>query len=152
VELLGSSQASGPVLRVGSTRLPNLWSRTTVFNRTAYECQCTEIGIWASGLREAGVSASLVTNYAALPAGATTTDVEFPGFGTMRGLRVTPADDAAAAAGPPEPVTVGRWTYATDNPPYGWPTAEWPTDLPDTADLVEYEARVEPLVTLPSAR
>ena len=29
VELLGSSQASGPVLRVGSARLPNLWSRTT---------------------------------------------------------------------------------------------------------------------------
>ena len=65
---------------------------------------------------------------------------------------MTPAEDAAAAAGPAEPVTVGTWTYATDNPPYGWPTAEWPTDLPDTTELAEYEARIEPLVTLPSAR
>jgi hypothetical protein len=152
VELLGSSQASGPVLRAGATRLPNLWSQTTVFNRIAYECQCTEIGLWASGLREAGVSASLVTNYSAVPAGTRTIDVEFPGFGTLRGLPVTPAEDAAQAAGPAEPVKVGRWTYANDNPPYGWPTAEWPTDVPDTADLAEYEARVEPLVTLPSAR
>jgi hypothetical protein len=152
VELLGSSQASGPVLRVGTTRLPNLWSRTTVFNRTAYECQCTEIGLWASGLREAGVSAGLVTNYGGLPTGTRTIDVEFPDFGTMRGIPVTAAEDTAAAAGPAEPVTVGRWTYETDDPPYGWPTAEWPTDLPDTTDLAEYEARIEPLVTLPSAR
>ena len=152
VEVLGSSQASGPVLRAGSIRLHNEWSRTRIFNRAAYECQCTEIGLWASGLRNAGGSASLVTNYPGLPAGTETVDVEFPGFGALRGLPVTPADDAAAEVKAHRPVTTGRWTYDVADPPYGWPTAEWPTDVPDPAQLAEYQTNVDPLVPLPTAR
>ena len=151
VEVLGSSQASGPVLRAAGTRLLNSWSRTKIFNRVAYECQCTEIGLWASGLRNAGGSAALVTSYPGLPAGTRTVDVEFPGFGTLRGVPVTPAEDAARNAGAPEPVTTGRWTYEVADPPYGWPTAEWPTDLPDSAQLAKYEHNIDPLVPLPSA-
>ena len=151
VEVLGSSQASGPVLRVAGTRLSNTWSRTRIFNRTAYECQCTEIGLWAAGLRKAGGSAALVTSYPGLPAGTRSVDVEFPGFGTLRGIPVAPAEDAAGDAVAAEPVTTGRWTYEVADPPYGWPTAEWPTDLPDPAQLAEYERNVDPLVALPSA-
>ena len=152
VEVLGSSQASGPVLRVGGTRLHNAWSRTKIFNRTAYECQCTEIGLWASGLRSAGVSAGLVTTYPGLPAGTRTVDVEFPGFGTLRGIPVTPVEDAARNVAAPEPATTGRWTYDVADPPYGWPTSEWPTDLPDQVQMAEYERNVDTLTTLPSAR
>jgi len=152
VAVLGSSQASGPVLRVAGTRLHNSWSRTKIFNRTAYECQCTEIGLWAAGLREAGGSVALVTSYPGLPAGTRRVDVEFPGFGTLRGVPVRPAEDAARNAGAVEPVTTGRWTYQVADPPYGWPTAEWPTDLPDPAQLADYEQNVDPLVPRPSAR
>jgi hypothetical protein len=152
MEVLGSSQASGPVLRAGGIRLHNEWSRTKVFNRDAYECQCTEIGLWASGLRDAGGSATLVTSYPGLPPGTETVDVEFPGFGTFRRLPVTPADDAAAEVEVSRPVTTGRWTYDVADPPYGWPTAEWPTDLPDPAQLAEYQSNVDPLVPLPAAR
>ena len=150
VEVVGSSQASGPVLRIGATSLRNLWSRTTVFNRTAYECQCTEIGLWATGLRNPGVSANLVTNYPSLPAGTRTVDVEFPGFGSLRGLAVTAVEDAARNVRAPEPARTGRWAYEVKDPPYGWPTAEWPTDLPDPAQLAEYEQYVEPLVAVPT--
>ena len=152
VEILGSSQASGPVLRAGSTRLHNEWSQTSVFNRAAYECQCTEIGLWASGLRNAGGFASLVTSYPGLPAGTESVDVDFPGFGTLRGIPVTPADDTAAEVEVSRPVTTGRWTYDVADPPYGWPTAEWPTDVPDPAQLAEYQSNVDPLVALPTAR
>lgn len=152
LEVVGSSQASGPVLRTKSARLPNLWSRTTIFNRAAYECQCTEIGLWASGLRNEGVSVRLVTNFAGLPAGTRTADIEFPGFGTFRGVKVEDAEDAATGVRPAEPAETGRWTYSLENLPSGWPTSEWPTDTPDTSDLADYQARVEPLLTLPAAR
>jgi hypothetical protein len=146
------SPASGPMLRMGPTRLRNLWVRTTVNNRTAYECQCSEIGLWASGLRHAGVPVGLVTTYPALPRRTRTVDVEFAGFGILRGVPVVAVDDAAAHAGPATQVKTGRWTYALDDLPYGWPTAEWPTELPDTSELAEYESRVEPLLTLTPAR
>jgi hypothetical protein len=37
------------------------------------------------------------------------------------------------------------------DPPPGWPTADWPTDTPDPAQLVEYRSTVEHVVTLPGA-
>lgn len=150
VAVLGASQASGPVLRAGSARLHTLWTRTSVSGRAAYECQCTEIGLWAAGLRYAGAYAALVTNYPALPAGTRTVDVELPGYGTLRGIAVVPVQDAAGNLAPAVPVEVGRWTYQTDDPPQGWPTAEWPTDTPDPAQLYDYASSVEPVVSLPA--
>jgi hypothetical protein len=152
VRLANVSPASGPVLRVGSSRLSTLWSRTERNNLTSYECQCTEIGLWAAGLRQGGVTVGLVTNYPALPSGTAAVDVEFPGFGTIRGVPVTEAEDAARNAGPSRPVETRQWVYSTEDYPYGWPTSDWPTDTPDTSDLAEYDGRVEPLVTLPAAR
>ena len=151
-DLANFSPASGPVLRVGPARLRNLWVRTTVNNRAAYECQCSDLGVWASGLRHAGMAVNLVTNYPALPGRARTVDVEFPGFGTVRGVPVFPVEDAAEKAGAAERVETGRWTYSMEDLPYGWPTAEWPTDTPDTSELAEYESHVEPLMTATAAR
>jgi hypothetical protein len=152
VEVVNFSPASGAVLRVGSRRLTNLWARTQVNNRTAYECQCSEIGLWASGLSHDGVTVGLVTNYPALPAGTRTVDVEFPGFGIIRGVAVAEVADGAANLGPPQPAKTGQWMYSLEDLPYGWPTSEWPTDTPDTSDLADYESAAEPLVTLPAAR
>lgn len=150
VDLANANPASGPVLRVGATRLHNLWVRTTRNNRTAYECQCTEISLWASGLRGAGVGADLVTSYPPLPAGTRTVDVELPGSGVIRRVPVVAAEDAAARLGPPAAAETGRWTYATDDPPQGWATADWPTDIPDPEQLPYYEGRVEPVLPLPA--
>ncbi len=152
VQVANFSPASGPVLRVARTHLSALWSRTSRNNRTAYECQCTEIGLWAAGLRYPAVTVGLVTNYPPLPAGTRTVDVEFPGLGTFRAVPMAEAEDAAENLGPAAPAKTGQWTYSTEDPPYGWPTSEWPTDTPDTSKLADYESRVEPLVTLPAAR
>jgi hypothetical protein len=152
VEVVNFSPANGAVLHSGSRRLTNLWARTRVNNRTAYECQCSEIGLWASGLGNDGVTVGLVTNYPALPEGTRTVDVEFPGFGTLRGVAVAEVGDGAANLGPPQRVETGQWTYSLENLPYGWPTSEWPTDTPDTSGLADYENAIEPLLTLPAAR
>lgn len=151
LDLANANPASGPVLRAGGTRLRNLWVRTTRNDRTAYECQCTEISLWSSGLRGAGVGAGLVTSYPTLPAGTRTVDVELPGSGVLRRVPVVAAEDAAARLGAPTTAETGRWTYATDDPPRGWPTAEWPTDTPDPEQLAAYEARVEPVLPLPAS-
>lgn len=151
VDVVNKRPANGAVLRFGSTRRTSLWNRTTVEGRTTHECQCTEIDLWASGLREQGVSVALVTSYPALPAGTRTVDVEFPGSGVFRRVPVVPVQDAAVLVGPAEPVVTGRWRYL-QRPASGWSAAEWPTDTPDEAQLVDYAGAVEPLVTLPTAR
>jgi hypothetical protein len=151
-DLANPNPASGPVLRMGPTRLHNLWVRTTVNNRTAYECLCSEIGLWASALRHEGVSVGLVTSYPALPDRTRTVDVEFPGYGTIRGVPVVPMEDAARKAGPAERAETGEWTYSMDDLPRGWPTSAWPTDTPDTSELAEYESHVEPLLSPTAAR
>jgi hypothetical protein len=151
-DLASVNPASGPLLRMGPTRLGNLWVRTTVNNRTAYECQCSDIGLWASGLRYRGVTVGLVTNYPALPSRTRTVDVEFPGFGTVQNVRAVRTEDAARNAGPAKRAETGRWTYSMDDLPYGWPTSAWPTDTPDTSELAEYESNVEPLLSLAAAR
>jgi hypothetical protein len=150
VEVVNFSPASGPVLRAGATRLRAQWSSSARSRRTAYECLCTEIGLWASGLRSAGVGAGLVTSYPALPAGTRTVDVELPGSGTIRRVPVVVAEDAAIRLGPPTTAETGRWAYETDDPPRGWPTAAWPTDTPDPEQLADYQSSVEPVVTLPA--
>ncbi len=149
VEVTDANAASGPILRTGRASLAPEWTRTTVNNRPAYDCLCSGIGLWAAGLRNAGVSARLVTNYPALPAGVRTVDVEFPGFGTFRGIPAETAEDAATLLGPSVPVETGTWTYTPEALPYGWPTAEWPTDTPDAGQLHDYTASVEPIVPLP---
>ena len=98
--------------------MANLWVRTTVNNRATYECQCSDVGLWASGLRQAGIVVNLVTSYPALPSGTRTVDVEYPGFGTIRGVPVVGMEDAARNAGPAERADTGRWTYELDDLPY----------------------------------
>jgi hypothetical protein len=155
IYLLNNSPASGPVLLVlapgGVKRLTTSWVATERNDVPGYECLCTELGLWSRGLREAGGSVDLVSNYPGVPAGTRTVDIDLPGFGTFRKIPVTAVEDSAHRLRPPEPARTGLWTYLVAAPPPGWPTTDWPTDTPDPAQLVEYRSTVERVVNLPGA-
>ena len=156
VYLMNASPASGPVLLVpapGSVkRVTSSWVATERNGVPGYECLCTELGLWSSGLREAGRSVTLVTNYPALPPRTRSVDVDLPGFGTIKKVPVTVVEDSARLLRDPEPAKIGLWTYSVEDPPHGWPTADWPTDTPDPAQLASYRSLAEPIVKLPGTR
>ena len=130
-----------------------LWCPPGGTGRTAYECLCTEIGLWAAGLRDPGGTVAPVTNLPGLPAGTRTVDVELPGFGTIRAVPVAGRGRRRPTLGPPAPVETGRGPTRSEDPPYGWPTADWPTDMPDTSELADYRAPGRAAAsTLPAAR
>ncbi|HWI02150.1 MAG TPA: hypothetical protein VNT27_17615 [Propionibacteriaceae bacterium] len=155
VFLVNASPASGPVLAVsaadGRKRLTASWVVTERNDVQGYECLCTELGLWSSGLRRAGGSVSLVTNYPELPERTRSVDVDFPGFGMLRNVPITAVEDSARGLGSPQRVKTGLWTYSEEDPPQGWPTAEWPTDTPDPAQLSGYRMVIEPIHSLPGA-
>jgi hypothetical protein len=91
-------------------------------------------------------------NYPELPAGTRRVDIVLPGFGTFRRVPVVSAPDSAAAVLPAVSAETGRWSYRVEDPPRGWSTADWPTDVPDPNQLGEYQARVEKIVALPVTR
>lgn len=140
---LAPTGGPGPVLRAQ-------WMSDNYNDLGFVECLCTELGLWATALREPGGQVMLTTNYPPLPAGTTGVDVLLSGVGRVPGLAVTPAPDSAQQSGgsvvarPKQP-----WTYQGDNPPRGWSTSDWPTPLPAAAQVAEYDATVEDLVASP---
>jgi hypothetical protein len=156
VSLVNSNPANGPVLAVSApSGLKRLTASSVATQRNGvagYECLCTELGLWTSGLRKAGRSVSLVTNYAELPPRTAAVDVDLPGFGTFRKVPVTAVEDAAGRLGPPQRVKTGLWNYSDEDPPRGWSTNEWPTDVPDPTQLSAYRPVVETIRAMPGAR
>ena len=77
-----------------------------------------------------------------LPRGTRTVDVDLPGVGTLRKVPVarptTPPKGAGPRAGRDRTVDL-----LGGDPPRGWPTADWPTDVPDPAQLAEYNGVVD---------
>lgn len=146
--VLSTNAASGPVLSAGGKTLRARWMTGRYEDRTFLECLCTNLDFWAIGLRAAGSSAQLVTTYPALPRGTTQVDVVLPGTANLPALRVTPAPDGSTRIGPPAPTAVGLWS-ATSRPELGWSTAEWPTPLPDPAQIRDYRATVDRVTSLP---
>jgi len=154
VFLVNTNPANGPVLLVpgadGAKRLTASWVATERNGVAGYECLCTELGFWSTGLRRAGGSVTLVTNYPELPPRTRSVDVDLPGFGTFRKVPVTAVTDAARQLGAPQSVETGLWTYVIEDPPIGWPTTDWPTDTPDPTQLAAYRPAVEPVRALPA--
>jgi hypothetical protein len=152
---VNTSPASGPVLAVstagGAKRLTASFVATERNDLVGYECLCTELGIWASSLRKAGGSISLVTNYPELPPRTRSLDVDLPGFGNFRNVTATTLEDSARRLGPSQRVETGQWSYSENDPPRGWSTNEWPTDVPDPTQLSAYRPVVETLRTIPDA-
>ena len=153
--MLNNSPANGPLISLttprGRERWSTLWVVTEIYRQPAYECLCTELGLWSSGLRDAGGAARLTGNYPELPAGTREVDIVLPGFGTFRKVPVVGAPDSAAAVLRTVAAETGQWSYLVEDPPRGWSTADWPTDLPDPAQLGEYRSTVEKVVALPGA-
>jgi hypothetical protein len=155
VYLVNANPANGPVLgasAAGGRQRLTASSVVTEWNGlVGYECLCTELGLWATGLRKAGGSVTLVTNYPALPQRTLRVDVELPGFGVFRKVPVSPIEDAARRLRAPQPVETGLWNYVVDDPPRGWSTSDWPTDIPDPTQLSAYRPAVETVRALPGA-
>jgi hypothetical protein len=140
--------ASGPVLQSGGTSVRALWMTATVQDRGYWECLCSTFGLWARSLRQPGGRATVTTLYPALPADTRTVDVVLPGATTLWRLPVSPAPEPAAL-GPAVSRRVRTWTYDEQRPPRGWTTDQWPTPVPDPAQLDSYEAFSEKIGPLP---
>jgi hypothetical protein len=152
IELATGNPANGPTLRPAGSRGPDLttsWMTTRATGRPAYECLCSDIGLWARSLNGAGGAAHLVGLYPALPTRTRTVEVTLPGVSVVR-VPVAVAEDAARRLGPPVNRTGRTWVYSDDVPPQGWPTQEWPSPLPDEWQLPDYRAFVEDLGPLPA--
>jgi len=148
--LSGAGTASGPQLRPpGERRLRVRFATSPERGQGALECLCSDLGVWAAGLREKGGRVSLVSIYPALPARVTAVDVVLPTVGTVPGVRATAAPDAARLLGPPVPRESGTWTYRLDDPPSGWPPSAWPTPLPSPRRIRDYQVTVDSVVSLP---
>ena len=89
-------------------------------DRPFLECLCTNLDIWAIGLRSAGGSAQLVTTYPALPRGTDRVDIVLPGTANLTGLAVTRRHRTAPpGSARPGRAAVARWTYDERRPPAG---------------------------------
>ena len=153
VDVLSRDVVSGPMIRPHAdaaarpTRVA--WLTTAVAGRKAYECLCSQLGLWAGSLRREGGQASVASNYPPLPAGTRTVDVILPGVATLPDIPVVEAEDSAPRLGPPKPYAGETWIYYSDDPPRGWTTAQWPTPLPDPDQLRDYRFFIETLTGLP---
>ena len=151
VEVTSDNPADGPSVRPagsGAARVPASWMTTRNTGRPAYECLCSDVGLWARALGTPGGAAHLVSLYPALRAGTRAVEVTMPGMPVVR-VPVTTAPDAARRLGPPVTNTGRTWVYSDDVPPQGWPVQEWPSPLPDEWQLPDYRAFVEDVGPLP---
>jgi hypothetical protein len=153
VDVLDRDVVSGPAIKpagiAGAKPSRVSWMTTGVAERKAYECMCSELGVWAGSLRRDGGRASVASNYPPLPAGTRLVDVILPGVGTISDVPVVEAEDSAPRLGPPKPYAGDTWTYYSDDPPRGWTTTDWPTPLPDPDQLKDYRFFVEQLTRMP---
>ena len=119
VDVFDRDVVSGPMIRPHG--LPAAkpsrvsWMTAAVAGRTAYECLCSPLGLWAGSLRRDGGRASVASNYPALPAGTRTVDVILPGVATLTDIPVVDAEDSAPTLVPRSrtPATRGSTTAAT---------------------------------------
>lgn len=149
VDVLDADVVSGPMIKSHGKPARVSWMTTAVAGRKAYECLCSPLGIWAGSLRRQGGSASVASNFPALPAGTRTVDVILPGVGTLPGIPVVAAEDSARRLGLPKAYSGEQWMYFSGDPPRGWTTAQWPTPLPDPEQLKDYRFFIENLTQLP---
>lgn len=148
----GAGPADGPEIVVPGRPAGRLktWYRTTRYNgEAAYECLCSDLGLWAVSLRQPEGRAMLVSLFPALPPGARTVDVALPTVSTIRGVAVQRVAPAAQASTGPAGDSPPPWTYRFSDPPPGWPASSWPVPLPATGQLRSYEAFPSRLAMLP---
>jgi hypothetical protein len=136
--------ASGPVLHVDGegTILHARVMTNRLTSGNADECLCTDLRSWAAVLRQPDKVATVVTNYPALPKGTQQVEVVFDGLDPMT-VTVTPASDATINTAAPVPTKPTFWRLQRSDPQTGWQTGEWPTPVPNGAQLEGYTATVD---------
>jgi hypothetical protein len=136
--------ASGPVLRVGVDA--TILQARVVTNRAtsgkADACLCTDLRVWAAVLRQPDKVATVVTNYPALPKGTQRVAVVFDGLDPME-VPVTTASDASIRTARPVRTNPKFWQLQRSDPQTGWQASEWPTPVPNSAQLKSYTATVD---------
>jgi hypothetical protein len=132
------------VLRVGVDA--TILQARVVTNRAtsgkADACLCTDLRVWAAVLRQPDKVATVVTNYPALPKGTQRVEVVFDGLDPME-VPVTAASDASIRTADPVRTNPRFWQLQRSDPPTGWQAAEWPTPVPNSAQLERYTATVD---------
>lgn len=147
-QLINLSPANGPQLMVNGKSTGVSWLQVDAYGFRAYDCRCSELGLWSKSVTRSGGSAELVSTYPALPLGTTAVGVSLPGNGVIAKVPVLRSDDAARRLAPPTVRRTSMWRYSVDDPPHGWRTADWPTDVPDATQLGDYVGSAEPIVSL----
>jgi hypothetical protein len=149
VRVVNRAPADGLRLRVSGTSGPwvgVLWTTAAFAGLPGYECVCSDLDLWAHGLRSAGGSAHVASALPGLPPGTTRVDVALPGLPVFADVPVSPARDAAGRHGPDRPLNAARWYYAEADPPTGASSGEWPTPLPAPNQVDGYSSRAERLL------
>lgn len=150
VLLSGTGTASGPQLRrAGDAPLHARFATSPDRGQGTLECLCSDLGVWAAGLRDPGGTVSLATTYPPVPAGTSAVEIVLPTVGTVPGVPVVEAPDLARSLGPPVERRSATWTYRLDDPPSGWPASAWPTPLPSLRRIQDYRVSIESVVTVP---
>ena len=142
------ASAGGPQIRFGTspalTRARLVTSKLA--GRGALECLCTDLRIGASSLRQMGAQMSVVTTLPPLPSGTSKVDIVFPGLTTLADVAVTPAPDSTFRSAGPAVREVWFWTYRPYQQHPGWVPRDWPTPLPRSSQLRDFQATVDTIV------
>lgn len=139
--------ASGPQLKLSDGQTLRARRATTnLQDRGTLECLCSDLRLWATSLRSADHRAKVVTNFHPLPRGTQSVDVVFPGLPELEGLSLTTAADSSVRTGGPAAFEAGLWNYLLSRPSTGWTAERWPTPLPDTNQLLDYDATIDDLL------
>ena len=134
--------ASGPEIRPAGRGAVSRTRRMSTGSPLApVRCLCSDLRSWATALQSAQQQASVVTNFAPLSPATRQVDVLLPGLTTIKGVQVTRAADASSRSAGPVRRSSETWTYGTD-PPAGWTADQWPTPLPDPAQLPRFDGDV----------
>jgi hypothetical protein len=142
------ASAGGPQIRFGTS--PALTPARLVTSKLAgggaLECLCTDLRSGASSLRQMGAQMSVVTTLPPLPSGTSKVDIVFPGLTTLADVAVTPAPDSTFRSAGPAVREVWFWTYRPYQQHPGWVPRDWPTPLPRSSQLRDFQATVDTIV------
>jgi hypothetical protein len=142
------ASAGGPQIRFGTSQA--LTRARLVTNKLVgsgmVECLCTDLRIGASSMRQMGGHMSVVTTLPPLPAGTSKIDVVLPGLTTLADIAVTLAPDSTFRSAGPAVRDVWVWTYRPYQRHPGWVPRDWPTPLPRSHQLRDFQATVDEIV------
>jgi hypothetical protein len=142
------ASAGGPQIRIGNSQAL-VRSRLVTANLAgagALECLCTDLRLGASGLSQMGEQMSVLTTLPPLPSGTSKVDIVFPGLTTLADVAVRPAHDSTFRSAGPAVRDVWFWTYRPYQRHPGWVPRDWPTPLPRSYQLRDFQATVDTIV------